>query len=180
MHKIVPCIDFSIRVKRPNHAADRPTIPEWIHTWAEKRKQAGKPLEYYDLKTHWTKRIMPHLRNEELNGILKRDFAKFIKPCPFVYGMLPRDFDRGSWRARYDGSIPRYWAYVCSKACHWIVNFALKLAMLAEPDVLFDFNYQAMGMDPLGCFTKAWFNGYELPPGRHVEVGDPLSTEEAS
>ena len=34
-------------------------------------------LRYYDLRRHWTKRIVPHLNDEFLNAILVRNFNKF-------------------------------------------------------------------------------------------------------
>ena len=36
-----------------------------------------RPMRYYDLKRHWTRRIEPHLTDERLNAILVRDFNKF-------------------------------------------------------------------------------------------------------
>jgi hypothetical protein len=36
-------------------------------------------MRYYDLKKHWTKRIVPQLVIEELDDILVRDFNKFAR-----------------------------------------------------------------------------------------------------
>jgi hypothetical protein len=74
-------------------------------------------------------------------------------------------------------------------ACHWIVNFTLRLAILAVPErpwrilsspehstvwdgekTLFDFNYQAMGVPADECFERASRGGTEGPPGRYISV----------
>ena len=72
-------------------------------------------------------------------------------------------------------------------ACHWLVNFNLKLATLVEPgrkwriltsdhhstvwdghDTLFDFNYSALGISPKECFLRA--NTKELAPRQQLRV----------
>jgi hypothetical protein len=74
-----------------------------------------------------------------------------------------------------------------SRACHWLVNFTLRLAMLVQPkkrwriitsekhstvwdggDTLFDFNFQAFGIDPNECFDAAFEK--ELEPGKYKRV----------
>jgi len=69
------------------------------------------------------------------------------------------------------------------------VNFALRLACLAEPKrswrivtsdkhstvwdghrTLFEFNFQAMGIDAQECWERAAVGGYELTPGRYLKV----------
>jgi hypothetical protein len=81
--------------------------------------------------------------------------------------------------------------YVAHGACHWLVNFALRLAMLAEPDrqwriitsnghstvwdgrdTLFEFNWQALGELPADCFHAAYEE--ELPPGKLLQGRSPL------
>jgi hypothetical protein len=83
---------------------------------------------------------------------------------------------------RQDHGKPRVWKYVQHSACHWLVNFNLRLAQLAEPDrpwrivssgehsavwdgqeTFFDFNFLALGIDPGKCFRLA--NGRHLPAG---------------
>src|ERR1700674_4649552 len=94
-------------------------------------------MEYYDLKRHWTRRIVPHLDNRELNRILVRDFNKFTYGRwlkRFLPGMLPAEFESCEWAFGHRGRPPRFWSYVKHAACHWLVNFNLKLAMLAEPE----------------------------------------------
>lgn len=84
---------------------------------------------------------------------------------------------------------PAYWKYCRHSACHWIVNFALKLAMLSEPSrkwriissqshstvwdgrqTLFDFNFQAMGIDAEECYEIAMEENKELLPGKMLRV----------
>jgi len=69
------------------------------------------------------------------------------------------------------------------------VNFALRLACLAEPKrswrivtsdkhstvwdgqrALFDFNYQAMGITAQDCWNAAAVGGYALTPGTYMKV----------
>jgi hypothetical protein len=38
---------------------------------------APKDITYYDLKKNWTRKIVPHLNDQELNDILTRDFNSF-------------------------------------------------------------------------------------------------------
>jgi hypothetical protein len=137
-----------------------------------KHTAAPPPIEptqmrYYDLRRHWTKKILPHLEDPELNAILVRDFNRFTYGQwgkPFCPGDYPHDFETYDWWQSHRGPLPRYWRYVKHAACHWIVNFTLHLAMLAEPQrtwrivtsarhstvwdgkrTLFDFNFQALG-----------------------------------
>jgi hypothetical protein len=77
--------------------------------------------------------------------------------------------------------------YTKHAACHWLVNFTLKLAERVEPkrewrilssqdhstvwdggQLLFDFNFQSMGITPQECFRLA--NESELKPGELLHV----------
>ena len=124
-------------------------------------------LEYYPLRRSWTRKIVPHLQEKKLNAILVRDFNRYTLGMWNIFfrpGMLPEQIDTCDWRLDKRRPYPRYWQYVRHGACHWIVNFALRLAMLAEPNrtwriissdghstvwdgrrTLFDFNFQALG-----------------------------------
>jgi hypothetical protein len=93
-------------------------------------------MRYYNLARHWTKKIQPHLSNPDLIKILVSDFNKYTSgrwPERFEAGMVPRQFESPDWQVGHRGPEPGFWAYVKYSACHWIVNFALRLAMLAEP-----------------------------------------------
>lgn len=150
-------------------------------------------MRYYDLKRHWAKRIVPHLDNKELNDILVTDFDKFT--CgrwllEFKPGGFPDEYESCDWRLKHKAPYPRFWRYVKHSACHWIVNFTLKLAMLVEPNrnwriissdahstvwdgdkTLFDFNFQALGISPQECYDSATGKGCEhLEPGAFMEV----------
>ena len=149
-------------------------------------------MHYYDLKRNW-KQIQPHLDDQVLNALLVRDFNKFTYGRwrqPFKKGMYPRDFETCDWDLGHRGKEPRFWRYVKHAACHWLVNFSLHLAMLTVPkkslrlitsdqhstvwdgeDLLFDFNYQAMGVPAQDCFDLAFNTGQALQPGALLKVG---------
>lgn len=157
-------------------------------------------MRYYDLKRHWTKRIEPHLGDAKLNAILVRDFNKFTTGNwgkPFHRGQLPRDFESCDWDWERVGREPRYLRYVKHSACHWLVNFNLRLAQSVEPDrvwrivtsdahstvwdgkqTLFEFNFLAFGIPADECFSLA--NAEHLPPGKERSAGSPIPWARAS
>jgi hypothetical protein len=148
-------------------------------------------MRYYDIKRHWTKRIESHLADERLNAILVRDFNKFTTGRwgqPFKRGMFPRDFETCMWDVWHRGPEPRFWRYVKHAACHWLVNFNLRLARLAVPRrqwrivtsqkhstvwdggrTLFDMNFLALGVPSDEAFELA-DRGRRLPPGKELRV----------
>lgn len=148
------------------------------------------PIRYYDLKRHWTKRIVPHLANPELNRILVEDFNKFTFGRwrkPFLPGEYPADYETCLWDIDRRGPRPRYWRYVKHAACHWLANFALRLATVAEPTrpwriltsdrhstvwdgrrTLFDLNFMALGIEAQQTFELAYEQ--ELLVGELMEV----------
>ena len=148
-------------------------------------------VRYYDLRRHWTKRIKPHLDNAELNAILVQDFHKFTWGrwrTRFKPGMYPRDVESCDWSMGHRGCEPRFWRFVKHAACHWLVNFALRLACLAEPtrpwrivtsdlhstvwdgkNCLFDFNFQALGIPPDECW-RAVRQGRQMLPGKFLKL----------
>jgi hypothetical protein len=128
--------------------------------------------------------------DKRLNEILVRDFNKYTLgrwgEC-FTPGQFPRDFESCDWDYDHRGPEPRFWRYVKHGACHWLVNFNLRLAQLVEPErawriltsdrhstvwdgdqTLFEFNYLAWGTAPDECFERA--NGTQLPPGQELTV----------
>jgi hypothetical protein len=120
--------------------------------------------------------------------VLVRDFNKFTFGHwgrPFLAGMKPRDFESCDWPCDRRGRHPEYWAYVKHAACHWLVNHGLKLAERAEPkipwrivtsrahstvwsgeDLLFDFNFLALEVDPNEAWALARTKGRVLPIGK--------------
>jgi hypothetical protein len=146
-------------------------------------------MKYYDLKKNWH-RVKPHLADQKLNDILVGDFNKFTFGRwgrKFTYGDLPCEFESCDWDIDHRGRRPAFWQYVKHSACHWLVNFNLRLAMLVQPkkpwriissedhstvwdgdDTLFDFNFQAFGIDPNECFDCAFED--ELRPAEHLPV----------
>ena len=145
-------------------------------------------MKYYDIPKHWTKRIDPHI--ESVRCILTRDFNKFTWGRwrkKFTDQDVPHGFDSCDWRWRHKGRHPRYWDYVCHSACHWLVNFNLRLAQLVEPkrewriltsqehstvwdgaETLFDFNFLALGVPADEAFQLA--NEKHLPVGKELKV----------
>lgn len=136
---------------------------------------------------------MPHLTDKRLNEILVRDFNRYTMGLwakPFAPGMFPEDIENCDWRCGHRGPYPRFWRYVKHAACHWIVNFALRLAELSEPNkrwrivagdkhstvwdgskVLFEFNYQALGVTPEECWENARCDGFISEPGIEEPCG---------
>ena len=131
-------------------------------------------MQYYDLKRNW-RRVRPHLSDPKVSDTLVRDFNKFT--CgrwqqEFLLGMVPHQFESYGWWCEHRGRLPAFWQYTKHSACHWLVNFSLELAMASVPDrtwriitspghstvwdgdsLLFDFNFQAMGISPAECLT---------------------------
>lgn len=151
-------------------------------------------MKYYDLPRHWTKRVVPHLQDEELQNILFHEFGRFVrdeKGKEFKRGQVPQDFSSLYWTEGRKGRLPAYSAYACMMACHWLVDFNLRLASLVLPErewrvltsdehstvwdgdkMLFEFNFLLLGIAPQECFASALF--LELPPGmpRRLTLGD--------
>ena len=147
-------------------------------------------LNYYNLRRNWSRKVAPHLSDERLNEIMVRDFNRYTMgrwARPFTTGMLPEDVESCYWREEHRGPYPRFWRYVKHGACHWIVNFALRLAQLTEPtkawrivtsnrhstvwcgkDTLFEFNYQALGVPSNEC----WENARNGGGGKTLEPGE--------
>jgi hypothetical protein len=149
----------------------------------------NREVKYYDLTKNWSK-VRRHLNDKELNDILVLDFNKFTYGTwrqKFIHGQYPTDFETCDWQCERKGRIPAYWKYTKHAACHWLVNFTLKLAMLVMPnqpwriitsakhstvwnggDLIFDFNFQAFGISPSECFEDA-FEGEQLAVGEYLK-----------
>jgi hypothetical protein len=145
-------------------------------------------MTYYDLKKNWPK-VKRHLDDKRLNDILVKDFNKFTYGRwrkPFTHGQVPFEFESCDWWLKHRGRRPAYWNYVKHSASHWLVNFTVHLATLVKPhepwiiltsdqhstvwngnDLLFDFNFQAFGIDANECFDLA--NHKELRLGEHLK-----------
>ena len=153
-----------------------------------------RSLRYYDLQKNWRK-VKRHIDKPEVQEVLVRDLHKFTWSRwrhKFELGDLPASVDPALyWRWNHRGRKPAYWDYVCCGACHWLVNFNLKLAQLVEPDrkwriitsdkhstvwdgmpkggLLFEFNYLAGGTPASKCFVIAYQQ--ELCPGELHKPG---------
>ncbi len=156
-------------------------------------------MRYYDFKKHWTRKVEPHLEDPLLLDVLEQDFGLFLRergrvngytPQVFKRGMYPADFESCYWQEGHRGPAPRYWRYVRHSACHWLVNFALRLAVLSEPtkpwrivtsdqhstvwdggDVLFDLQFSALGTPPETAWQLASVGGSVLLPGDFSDPG---------
>lgn len=148
-------------------------------------------MQYYPIQKQW-KKIKPLIQKKEVQDILVDNFNKFTYGRwgqRFKKGMKPTEFESCDWRCDRRGRQPEFWDYVKHAACHWLVNFNLKLAMLAEPkkewqilvsdkhstvwdgnDTLFDFNFSALGIDPQEAFDLAYEDGDLIEIGKTVEI----------
>jgi hypothetical protein len=154
-------------------------------------------MHYYNLQKNWRK-ITRHLNNPTVSHALVRDFNLFTMgtwATPFTPGMLPEDVESCDWRCEgRRGPMPHYWRYVKHSACHWVVNFTLQLAQLVEPkknwcivtsdehstvwdggSILFDFNFQALGISATECWQEARYgkNAKVLDPGSELSCFTP-------
>jgi hypothetical protein len=103
--------------------------------------------------------------------------------------MYPEEFESSDWRLDRRPPHPRFWRYVKHEACHWLVNFALRLATLAEPGrvwrvvtsqahstvwdgkrTLFDLQFQALGVKAEECWELASQGGKVLRPGQYLKT----------
>ncbi len=94
-------------------------------------------MEYYPIQKKW-KKIKALINTPEVQAVMIRDMHKYTHgrwSLPFTYGMKPTDVESCDWRYSEPkrGRQPEYWDYVKHAACHWLVNFNLKLAELMEP-----------------------------------------------
>jgi hypothetical protein len=148
-----------------------------------------KRMKYYDLKKNW-RHVKRHLADKVLNDILVADFNKFTFGSwkqEFTSGQFPSDFETMDWYSEHRGRRSAFWKYTKAGACHWLVNFNLRLAMLVMPTrpwriitsdkhstvwdsdkTIFEFNFQAFGIDPAECFSLA----FEVigSPGEYLAV----------
>lgn len=144
---------------------------------------------YFPIVRNWY-RIKPHLENKDVQDVLVRDFNKYTFgrwKQEFKHGMVPAKFERCDWALDRKGRPPEYFNYVKHGACHWLVNFNLKLVMLVEPnrkwriltsdnhstvwdgkEMLFDFNFTALKIDPNEAFSLA--NKRQLKIGTEKKV----------
>lgn len=148
-----------------------------------------RPVRYYDLKKNWRK-VKQHIDDPEVQKVLVRDFNRFTWGSwrlKFLHGMVPTDFETCDWQFEHRGRRPAFWRYTKHAACHWLANFALMLAQRVEPNrpwriitsdqhssvwdgdgLLFEFNFQALGISAEECFELAC--EYELPPGQQMKT----------
>lgn len=148
-------------------------------------------MKYYNIVKNWRK-IKRFLNDKKLNDILVRDFNKFTWGRwhqKFELGKFPRDYESCSWEFGIIGRHPEYFKYVKHSACHWLVNFNLRLVQLVEPsknwriitsqehstvfdgnDTLFDFNFMALGISPEEAFKIANKENIQLEINRFMKV----------
>jgi hypothetical protein len=98
---------------------------------AQHRHKRVDGMRYYLDRATWTTRCVPCLDDHELRRVLHRDFGLFVIGH---YGTLKGDRLPGDFEAWDKKKRPLWWQYVKDLACHYLVNFNLRLAMLAQPD----------------------------------------------
>ena len=113
-------------------------------------------------------------------------------PKEFSLDLRPADYESCSWRwdSGRRGPQPGYWAWTCHSACHWLAPVNLYVISALEPDcpwrfatsdrhstvvdlergLLFDTNFQALGVTPEQCWADAIDgpNAEVLPLGRCI------------
>lgn len=157
-------------------------------------------MKYYSPTLNWPK-IKRRLDDVELNRVLTRDFGKFTRGLwkkKFLETEFPADYETCDWLLGRRGRPPHYWAYVKHSACHWLVNFNLRLATLVAPKhrwrivtsdehstvwngvcgkhgLLFDLNFCALQVSPSKAWKLATTGKYDLLlPGQYLQVGRPM------
>lgn len=149
-------------------------------------------MRYYDFRRHWTKKIEPHLSDPEVSSVLIRDMNKFTIGRwgkEFLPGDTPHKWESSDWfmEARWS----RFFEYVKHSACHYLVNFNLRLAEAVQPqrpwrivssdahsmvwdgnETLFDMNFCALGISPHRAFTMAsgGHNREQVGIGEEIQV----------
>lgn len=148
-------------------------------------------MKYYPISKNWPK-IKKFIETKEVQEVLVTNFNKYTFGRwgkEFKAGMVPCEFESCDWDIDHRGRRPAYWSYVKHAACHWLVNFNLKLAMLVEPkrewrivttqkhstvwdgeETLFDFNFSALGVDPNEAWKLANTKGKRLKIGKFMTV----------
>jgi hypothetical protein len=144
---------------------------------------------YVDPRRHWGD-LTVHLHDRESRRILGADFNKFTTGrwgIPFLPFHVPADFQDIDCPRLGGAQRHPYRDYVRTGACHWLVNFNLRLATLALPSgawrivtsddhstvwdgnrTIFDLNYFALGLSAGECFRRA--------RGRQLKLGSYLRT----
>lgn len=137
-------------------------------------------MRYYPIQERWQK-IKRYLDDPVLKRVLRRDFNRYSLGYwdkPFTKDMLPEDIENFDWRLDYRRPHPPFWRYVKYGACHWIVNFLLRLAKKVEPttpwrivtsdyhstvwdgdETLFEFNLLALGVSAGEAWAAAKSEG---------------------
>lgn len=150
-------------------------------------------MKYYLIQKKWPK-IKAVINRMDIQSVLVKDFNKYTYGRwhqQFKHGMKPTEFESCDWRCNTGkrGRQPEFWGYVKHAACHWVVNFNLKLAMAVEPDrewrivtsdshstvwdgkdTLFDMNFLALGIDVNETWALADQDGKHLKPGKMMRV----------
>jgi hypothetical protein len=194
--------DANRAVPRLQALVDQHGVREWfllpdsvLESFAD--QVAPGDIAYYDLKKHWTRKIVPHLDDKELNDILTRDFSCYTldRWGHVIRGdQFPQDYETAIIDLDHRGPPPRYWMYTKHAAGHYLVNFSLRLAMLSLPhhswriltsdfhstvwngdNLLFDFNFLRREVPPKQCFVVS--DEEELAPGEYMDLGTPTEEE---
>lgn len=142
-------------------------------------RKTKRPVVYTDLQSRW-REIGPLFRSRECASIWIPCMSEYMQQkssnpkwkFKFDSGKYrtPSDFDSCDWRweAKRKGRHPAFWDYACYRACHWVADMCLFVAISSEPGfpwriissekhtvvwngllefpILFDINFSAMGV----------------------------------
>ena len=149
-------------------------------------------FKYFPISRHWAKKLKPIIETKKAQNQLDKDFRIYIRSkerdinawyksrgekttvsLGFSKGSKPIEHDSSDWRCDRVGRPPAFDEYVCSRACHWIVNTLLFIATEAFPKkewriitgdshstvwdgdkTFFDLNYLAMKIDVATCYNS--------------------------
>ncbi len=149
---------------------------------------------HFDIQKHWRK-LGPIFKSKEAEKIWvpcmkewKVVAHKNERPYPTIASY---DLSEWRWYPPTRGRHPAFWNFVCYRACHWLVDLGLYVAMTAYPDVpwriltrrnghstvwngdfknpvLFDANYLALKVCPKETL-KLVYRGRKFRPGRYLK-----------
>jgi len=160
-----------------------------------KAKSIKMPMKHYPIVRNW-KRIYENVFDDEAQEVLWCDFNQYTEE---VWGIefdpeeFPAMYADDGWRFGKKGRPAQYWDWIKPGACHWLVNFYLRLAILTEPSrkwrivssqkhstvwdgdvTIFDPNYLALRVTAQETYRRARHRGVVLDIGEYLDVGGPI------
>jgi hypothetical protein len=161
-------------------------------------------LRYYDFNGNWLK-IEPFVNRPNVREAIETNYNMYCLSSLGVplgdmtleqlYEFKLRTEYGDNWKNEdvdvRKGERQPWWVLSCPHSCHWLVNVALELAKLVEPDrpwriisgknhstvwdgneTLFDLFYAINGVEPDECYISATTDGEEQPVGHRNDGHD--------